>query len=544
MGQLKSKQKAKAKAQIDAFEGPIRRMESVYMMRMLSLDDNPDASVASPASGSARRVSWIHTLERIDDSQEEVLRVEQLPEDMIETILLYVQPAASVTLCGQTCRRMRTILRESSKVWRHLVLREFGPTPKLTDPDKVHWREVHAYLCEKRAYAELAAATSSASGFAPLAATVVFADDGLSSSEFPPENALTVGRGCWCTGSGVGMNVDLVVDLKRLALVHRFVVTNADDTYTAPVKDVLIFTSLTPPDLDAARSYDDGATARLQAIAGLSRDPLLNDQGHMVCLGTARYGPPGHADYGGDKLYCGRSTDVAGTDGRCGPSAGPQCAACERLTASVMLNDEGAAVRFGPVAEESIDSNRRDDPDYDSDDYDSDDPRPSHARQPLPSYRWQCGRTSHPSQLARPSTYPAIPCGGSYHGHPHQCSACARFQLDVLRTVRRRRASSPCDTPESGTDAQPVTRLSFPPVPACLGMQLYCEVEPRICRYVHFKLLGAYHLEGLGSTNIDVQDLHTVGVMLPELSAMLGVGIPTAAPPTCAYNRQHAIRGT
>jgi hypothetical protein len=137
-----------------------------------------------------------------------------------------VQPVASVAVCGETCRRIWTVVHESRKLWRHCVMRDFGLARALADSDSVrHWREVHAYLREKQAYATLAGTTSS--GFEPLAARcavrievaghmprfrplfakrqlpcrrVVFADDGLAGSAFPPENALTVGRSCWCTG--------------------------------------------------------------------------------------------------------------------------------------------------------------------------------------------------------------------------------------------------------------------------------------------------------------------------------------------------------
>jgi len=58
---------------------------------------------------------------------------------------------------------------------------------------------------------------------------------------------------------------------------------------------------------------------------------LYNDEGVRVRLGNDKFGPPGSANYGGDKWYCGRSMFIPGTDGQCGPSGGNQCPSCTRF---------------------------------------------------------------------------------------------------------------------------------------------------------------------------------------------------------------------
>merc|ERR1719326_2564698 len=53
-----------------------------------------------------------------------------------------------------------------------------------------------------------------------------------------------------------------------------------------------------------------------------------NDEGATVALGNDR-SFPGYR--GSDKFYCGRRMAIPGSDGQCGPSAGPQCASCEHF---------------------------------------------------------------------------------------------------------------------------------------------------------------------------------------------------------------------
>ena len=58
---------------------------------------------------------------------------------------------------------------------------------------------------------------------------------------------------------------------------------------------------------------------------------LFNGEGVRVHLGNEEFGKPGHRDYGGNKWYCGRSMNIPGTDGTCGPSGGNQCPSCTRF---------------------------------------------------------------------------------------------------------------------------------------------------------------------------------------------------------------------
>ena len=53
---------------------------------------------------------------------------------------------------------------------------------------------------------------------------------------------------------------------------------------------------------------------------------MKNDEGNQVSLGDDSF--PGHI--GSDKYYCGQRRQIPGSDGQCGPTAGPQCASCLR----------------------------------------------------------------------------------------------------------------------------------------------------------------------------------------------------------------------
>ena len=68
---------------------------------------------------------------------------------------------------------------------------------------------------------------------------------------------------------------------------------------------------------------------------------MKNSEGATVFLGSET-----------NKWYCGRRLGTAaipGSDGRCGPSNGPQCRSCQELDASHLANDEGAPVCPGKV---------------------------------------------------------------------------------------------------------------------------------------------------------------------------------------------------
>jgi len=61
----------------------------------------------------------------------------------------------------------------------------------------------------------------------------------------------------------------------------------------------------------------------------------VNDEGNAVARGNdTDY--PGYK--GSDKYYCGQKRAIVGSDGRCGPSAGPQCASCLRFQKKTRVN--------------------------------------------------------------------------------------------------------------------------------------------------------------------------------------------------------------
>ena len=60
---------------------------------------------------------------------------------------------------------------------------------------------------------------------------------------------------------------------------------------------------------------------------GAGRTKLVNDEGNPVSLGQDTI--PGYK--GSDKYYCGQRREIPGSDGLCGPTAGPQCASCLRF---------------------------------------------------------------------------------------------------------------------------------------------------------------------------------------------------------------------
>ena len=84
----------------------------------------------------------------------------------------------------------------------------------------------------------------------------------------------------------------------------------------------------------------------------------FNDEGNRVALGND-VGFPGHI--GSDKYYCGQTRNISGSDGRCGPTAGPQCASCRRFTsdlsASVSSSSSTSASTSSGKAKEPSEAN-------------------------------------------------------------------------------------------------------------------------------------------------------------------------------------------
>ena len=76
---------------------------------------------------------------------------------------------------------------------------------------------------------------------------------------------------------------------------------------------------------------------------------MRNDEGAVVRLGNTKFGKGDEYD-GSSKFYCGRhlgESAIPGSDGQCGPSGGGQCASCVRFQRS-LCNDEGAPVKTSP----------------------------------------------------------------------------------------------------------------------------------------------------------------------------------------------------
>jgi hypothetical protein len=71
--------------------------------------------------------------------------------------------------------------------------------------------------------------------------------------------------------------------------------------------------------------------------AGVSLDELnapvtpRNDEGNTVAFGNDTSFP---GSIGSNKVYCGEIRRISGSEGHCGPSAGPQCASCTRFQES------------------------------------------------------------------------------------------------------------------------------------------------------------------------------------------------------------------
>ena len=68
----------------------------------------------------------------------------------------------------------------------------------------------------------------------------------------------------------------------------------------------------------------------------------FNDEGAKVALGNGEFKDIG--EDGSHKYYCGRRLPIPGTDGRCGPTGGPQCRSCIRFQERKELGDKKTVV--------------------------------------------------------------------------------------------------------------------------------------------------------------------------------------------------------
>lgn len=76
--------------------------------------------------------------------------------------------------------------------------------------------------------------------------------------------------------------------------------------------------------------------------------------------------------------------------------------------------------------------------------------------------------------------------------------------------------------PEPG---HPAARCTFPPCPDAFDMRVVRRCAPTVARFVHFKVLSSHNPNGHADANVDVHELHAVGVLLPGLAGMLPLPI-------------------
>ena len=187
--------------------------------------------------------------------------------------------------CMLVCRSWAAAAKGNPSLWRNFVKKEF----RLCVPDDssssnnmtssiqqrsvttpTNWPTAYRYL--KRNYRSYKARVDDRSEESPtpLRGRVVFADDGGHFPGYPSKYALSPRNALvWCTSPGVDRNVDLVVELDVPSIITGFVIANGGRGYSAPLKEGLVFVSMDPPDLDAARIYDgENGSAWVKKIIG------------------------------------------------------------------------------------------------------------------------------------------------------------------------------------------------------------------------------------------------------------------------------------
>ena len=93
-------------------------------------------------------------------------------------------------------------------------------------------------------------------------------------------------------------------------------------------------------------------------------------------------------------------------------------------------------------------------------------------------------------------------------------------------------------------DTQPVAGLRLPEDPDCYEERVIRHCKPTVGRYVHFKLLSIYSPHGRreSQNNIDVMDLLTFGIALPELPGLLRRDVLNSPErPIPDYQRIHEV---
>lgn len=67
----------------------------------------------------------------------------------------------------------------------------------------------------------------------------------------------------------------------------------------------------------------------------------------------------------------------------------------------------------------------------------------------------------------------------------------------------------------------PVARATFPPCPDCYGARVVRPCAPTVANYVHFKILSSHNPNEHDDPNVDVHELHALGVSVPGLTLLL-----------------------
>jgi hypothetical protein len=267
---------------------------------------------------------------------------------------------------------------------------------------------------------------------------VKFADDGTECPGYPAANAVSIHRGAWCTNAGVDHDVDLVVQCPEPSLIKGFVARNGGLSYSAPLKEALVFGSYQPVDLHETRHYNgENGRAWVKRMEG-PEQPLVAATREETIRQWME--------------------DIVASEQNQFPVS---------LVTSVAPDHRSSSTRSAPVSSQAIQQ---------------------------------------------------------------------EAQQERL---------------------EPLAAFRIPPLPRAYHARLERTCRPTVARYVQFKLLSSYSSPERLSDNIDVMDLLTFGIPLPELNSLL---LPSSSlqSTTCSdeqqltdtpapiadpsYQRMHAVR--
>lgn len=208
-----------------------------------------------------------------------------LSADAWLSVLLVSESALTVSRCAAVCEAFRDLVYRSAQLWQLLAARDFGLREEcewflqvdvastatagtLSSIAALRWRGAYA---ECRAALDLSTRQSTrqeqyrpqtaAAGLISLRETACSDSAGEFAAYYPVHFAL---RGCgpleccWCSSSGNCRNVSVCARVAGgYALVTAVGCVNPADGFDNPVKDVVVFGSLSPLSLGSSR-FDDG----------------------------------------------------------------------------------------------------------------------------------------------------------------------------------------------------------------------------------------------------------------------------------------------